>query len=156
MFSPAEKWTTPIRLNAGSRCLEVSAMSMRVGFWASKRADWAIGWRASAYDTRFFVARVPAQQEAPHDGFETIESIWIQPEVALQRFGAGELNLISPTFKNLQAIAGFDSTEALLEEKRRIDPASIPTILPRIISSESETFDEILDVVGHGGRVDLD
>jgi 8-oxo-dGTP pyrophosphatase MutT (NUDIX family) len=108
------------------------------------------------YNTRFFVARVPAQQEALHDGFETIESIWIRPEEALERFGAGELNLISPTFKNLQAIAGFDSTEALLEAKRRIDPASIPTILPRIISSESETFDEILDVVGHGGRVDMD
>jgi 8-oxo-dGTP pyrophosphatase MutT (NUDIX family) len=107
------------------------------------------------YNTRFFVARVPAQQEALHDGFETIESIWIRPEEALERFGAGELNLISPTFKNLQAIADFDSTEALLEAKRRIDPASIPTILPRIISSESEAFDEILDVVGHGGRVDL-
>ena len=108
------------------------------------------------YNTRFFVARVPAQQEALHDGFETIESIWIRPEDALERFGAGELNLISPTFKNLQAIAGFDSTEALLEAKRRIDPASIPTILPRIISSESEAFDEILDVVGHGGHGDMD
>jgi hypothetical protein len=75
---------------------------------------------------------------------------------ALRSWRAGELNLISPTFKNLQATAGFDSTEALLEAKRRIDPASIPTILPRIISSESETFDEILDVVGHGGRVDMD
>jgi len=59
--------------------------------------------------------------------------------------------LISSTFKNLEAIAGYSSTEDLLQAKRTIDPATIPTIVPRVISSDSGTFDEILDVVGHGG-----
>jgi 8-oxo-dGTP pyrophosphatase MutT (NUDIX family) len=103
------------------------------------------------YNTRFFVARVPPDQEALHDGFETIESAWIRPEEALERYEAGALNLISPTFKNLESIAGYPSTEALLEAKRRIDPATIPTIRPRVISREGEPFDEILDVLGHGG-----
>ena len=105
------------------------------------------------YNTRFFVARAPARQEALHDGHETVESSWIRPVDALENFRAGELNLISPTFKNLEAIAGYPTTEDLLQAKRSIDPATIPTILPRIISSDSETFDEVLDVVGHGGRL---
>jgi len=106
------------------------------------------------YNTRFFVARAPANQEALHDGHETVHSVWIRPEEALERFNAGQLNLISPTFKNLEAIAGYASTEELLEAKRTIDPATIPTILPRVISSDTETFEEILDVVGYGGRLD--
>ncbi|HIG72399.1 MAG: hypothetical protein ABGX04_05675 [Myxococcales bacterium] len=108
------------------------------------------------YDTRFFVARAPARQEALHDGHETVESSWIRPEDALEQFHAGQLNLISPTFKNLEAIAGFPTTEELLGAKRSIDPRTIPTIVPRIISSEGEGFDEILDVVGHGGRLNVD
>ncbi len=107
------------------------------------------------YNTRFFVARAPARQEALHDGHETVESSWIRPEDALEKFRAGKLNLISPTFKNLEAIADYATTEELLQAKRTIDPATIPTILPRIISRESETFEEILDVVSHGGRLSV-
>ena len=106
------------------------------------------------YSTRFFVARAPANQEALHDGHETVESEWMRPETALERFAAGTLNLISPTFKNLESIVGFASTQALLDAKRKVDPRTIPTIQPRIISSETESFDEILDVVGHGGQID--
>ncbi len=106
------------------------------------------------FNTRFFVARAPGRQEALHDGHETVESTWIRPKDALERFAAGEFNLISPTFKNLEAIAGYGSTAELLDAKRKIDPATIPTILPRVISRDTETFEEILDVVGHGGHLD--
>ena len=102
------------------------------------------------YNTRFFVARAPTNQEALHDGHETVESAWMRPEDALERFAAGTLNLISPTFKNLESIAGYRTTGELLEDKRSVDPSTIPTILPRIISEASEEFDEILDVVGYG------
>jgi hypothetical protein len=106
------------------------------------------------YNTRFFVARAPANQEALHDGHETVHSIWIRPEEALDRFREGKLNLISPTYKNLEAIAGYSSTGQLLDVKREINPATIPTILPRVISSDTESFEEILDIVGYGGRVE--
>jgi 8-oxo-dGTP pyrophosphatase MutT (NUDIX family) len=110
------------------------------------------------YDTRFFVARAPAEQEALHDGFETVESAWIEPESALARFSAGELNMISPTLNNLESIASYATTEELLEAKRRVDPATIPTILPRIVrdamrSEDSSAFEEVIEVVGRGGRL---
>lgn len=104
------------------------------------------------FDTRFFVARAPAEQEALHDGVETVESAWIRPEVALERVESGGLNLISPTFKNLEAISGFGSTEALLEAKRAVDPATIPAIRPRMVSSDPGEFDEVIEVIGEGGR----
>jgi len=106
------------------------------------------------FDTRFFLARAPSEQEALHDGHETIESEWIRPKRALERFAAGELNLISPTFKNLEAIADFPTTAALLAAKRRIDPETIPTILPRLPAKDEPNGQEVLEVIGYGGRAE--
>lgn len=103
------------------------------------------------FDTRFFVAQAPEEQEALHDGFETVESDWVRPETALERYARGEIQLISPTFTNLEGLAGFASTADLLAAKRAIDPGTIPTILPRIKPREGEGFDEALEVVGRGG-----
>ena len=106
------------------------------------------------FDTRFFVAQAPFDQEALHDGHEAVASEWIRPEVALERFARGELNLISPTQSNLEAIAGFGTTDALLRAKRSVDPATIPTILPRIRARAdlAQGFEELLEVVGYGGE----
>ena len=106
------------------------------------------------YNTRFFLARAPAEQEALHDGFETVESTWLRPDVALDRWKRGELNLISPTFTNLESLVGFDSTEALLAAKRAVDPATIPVILPKVSPAEGEgAFHEEIAVVGRAGRL---
>jgi hypothetical protein len=105
------------------------------------------------FDTRFFVARAPSEQSALHDGHETVHSEWIRPEFALERFADGELNLISPTENNLKALVDFASTERLLEAKRKINPRSIPTIVPRIQRRNSAEFDEVLEIVGHGGKL---
>ena len=106
------------------------------------------------YDTRFFVARAPAEQEALHDGFEAVESAWIRPESALERHADGGLNLISPTLANLEALCGYADTAALLAAKRAIDPATIPTIQPRIVAvdADGQPTEERLEVVGRGGR----
>ncbi len=105
------------------------------------------------FNTRFFVARAPSHQEALHDGHEAVDSEWIRPEEALARHADGDLNLISPTFKNLEALVGFDDTAKLLEAKRSIDPRTIPSILPRFRPEDGERG-EVLEVVGHGGRVE--
>ncbi|MBB83329.1 MAG: NUDIX hydrolase [Deltaproteobacteria bacterium] len=105
------------------------------------------------FDTRFFLARAPSKQEALHDGFETVESAWIRPDSALDRWKRGDLNLISPTFTNLQGLVGYDSTESLLRAKRAVDPATIPVILPKVRPREGGDFDEEIAEVGRGGRL---
>jgi 8-oxo-dGTP pyrophosphatase MutT (NUDIX family) len=105
------------------------------------------------YDTRFFVARAPVAQQALHDGYEAVESTWIRPEAALERFAQGRLRLISPTVQNLEGLAGDVCAESILAAKRSVDPATIPAILPRLVPGEGAAFEEVLEVVGRGGRL---
>jgi 8-oxo-dGTP pyrophosphatase MutT (NUDIX family) len=86
------------------------------------------------YDTRFFVAAAPARQTAAHDAGEVIADEWITPADALRRHRDGEIELIFPTIRNLQAIGRFDTTAELLAAAARA--SSVPTILPRITVTE--------------------
>ncbi len=86
------------------------------------------------YDTRFFVAAAPPEQVPLHDDRETIASVWIRPEHALQQHREGEFDLILPTIRNLETIAGFATAGALLDAAAAIE--HVPAILPRITSDE--------------------
>jgi 8-oxo-dGTP pyrophosphatase MutT (NUDIX family) len=81
------------------------------------------------YDTRFFVAVLPAGQEALHDDDEVVASLWVSPSDALARHKAGEIDLMFPTMKNLEAIARFSQAAELIEATAA---ASVPDILPRL------------------------
>ncbi len=66
------------------------------------------------YDTWFFVAPAPSGHPYRHDADETVASEWVRPVDALARAGRDEMELISPTFRSLQALARFHDTAALL------------------------------------------
>ncbi len=150
------------RINAGEdRAFEAMcrAESLRL---ATDRVAYVSHWitpqgQPARFDTRFFVARAPAEQEALHDGFEAVESSWMRPETALARHADGALNLISPTISNLEAISGFDSTSVLLAAKRAVDPSTIPVIRPRMrLNAEGAPvtpLDEVIEEIGRGGRI---
>jgi len=84
------------------------------------------------YDTRFFVAAAPPGQIAAHDAGETIAEVWISPHDALARHRAGEIEIIFPTIRNLQAIGRFATSAELLEAAARASSA-VPTIEPRVV-----------------------
>jgi len=84
------------------------------------------------YDTRFFVAAAPLGQVPLHDDKELVANVWVTPTEALERHRRGEMQLILPTIKNLEAIARFASSAAMLDAARRA--SSVPTIEPRIVS----------------------
>jgi hypothetical protein len=54
------------------------------------------------FDTRFFVAASPTGQSSHHDDNETVASMWVRPAEALDRYEAGELQLMPPTVANLR------------------------------------------------------
>jgi 8-oxo-dGTP pyrophosphatase MutT (NUDIX family) len=66
------------------------------------------------YDTRFFVAAAPLNQTYVHDDVELIDSGWFLPQEALDRFRAGELELIRPTEVSLEALAVHDTVADVL------------------------------------------
>lgn len=89
------------------------------------------------YDTRFFVAAAPPEQHPLHDDRETIANIWVRPADALGMHRAGELDMIFPTIKNLEAISRFDRSADLLAAAQAI--GEVPAIQPRIVQEQGGT-----------------
>jgi 8-oxo-dGTP pyrophosphatase MutT (NUDIX family) len=85
------------------------------------------------YDTRFFVARVPDGQTPLHDAVETTASTWVRPHDALARARAGELTVIFPTRKTLEALAEFADVDDAIASCR--DKVIVP-LLPRLVVHE--------------------
>ena len=83
------------------------------------------------YDTRFFVARAPEGQSPAHDVGEMVADLWVRPSDALERYRAGEMELILPTIENLQAIAQFPTAQELLDSASAA--GEVPTVLPRMV-----------------------
>ena len=85
--------------------------------------------RPRRFDTRFFVAVAPGAQTASHDRAETVEGIWLRPGEALERYRLGNLNLMFPTMKTLEALARFADTAAVMDHART--PRALPPMTPR-------------------------
>ena len=83
------------------------------------------------FDTRFFVARAPLEQEPLHDDNETIDSLWVRPADALDRHHAGELFMIFPTIKNLEFLVPFATCDEALAAAAAVGHP--PAILPRVV-----------------------
>lgn len=81
------------------------------------------------YDTAFFVALVPDGQEADAHTTEAVEAAWWSPAEALDRWRAGEMELMAPTFRTLQEIAEHPDTASVLAAaaQREITP-----VVPRV------------------------
>lgn len=87
------------------------------------------------YDTWFFVAEAPDGHAYLHDDLEAIASTWIRPADAIERSRRGELELIFPTFKNLEALTRFDTAASLVEYVR--EASDVAVTQPRIVEDES-------------------
>lgn len=66
------------------------------------------------FDTRFFVARAPHAQRPLHDNSETIDSMWIRPAEAIERWRSGDLVLMPPTAANIEFLLPYDSADDAL------------------------------------------
>jgi len=81
------------------------------------------------FDTRFFLAELPAGQRARHDPREMDAATWLTPAAALARFHAGTLPMVFPTVHSLELIDGFASVAELLDAFRG---CPVQTVLPRL------------------------
>ncbi|MGB9378875.1 MAG: NUDIX hydrolase [Mycobacteriales bacterium] len=81
------------------------------------------------YDTRFFVAALPAGQATRDVGGEADRVSWMRPADAVAAHQRGDLPMLPPTAVTLEELSGYDSTAAVLDaaDRREITP-----ILPRI------------------------
>ncbi len=79
-------------------------------------AHWVtpIGEGARRFDTRFFLAAAPEEQEGLHDDAETVESGWVRPLEAIAKAEAGELLMMPPTIANLRFVSEHRTKESVL------------------------------------------
>jgi hypothetical protein len=89
------------------------------------------------FDTRFFIAALPADQIASHDNVETTESVWLPPRVALEQYWENQIALAPPQIMTLAHLSRYPNVASAMAAARNTPP---PTIAP-------EPFDD------DGGRV---
>jgi hypothetical protein len=87
------------------------------------------------YDTRFFVAALPAGQATREVGGEADRAVWLAPREALARMRRNELTMLPPTAFTLAELSAYPNVAAVLAAARRRD---IAPVLPRIVVSGDE------------------
>jgi 8-oxo-dGTP pyrophosphatase MutT (NUDIX family) len=70
------------------------------------------------FDTWFFVTAAPPGAEATADGGECVDVRWLRPTAALETSRRGDLMLVFPTIKHLEALAQAESVADALEKAR--------------------------------------
>ncbi|MGE3862063.1 MAG: MBL fold metallo-hydrolase [Burkholderiaceae bacterium] len=81
------------------------------------------------FDTRFFVARMPAEQQPVADEGEQFEPTWVAPAEGLARHERGEFNMMFPTVRTLRQLTRFRSVDEVLDHSR--DTSRIFVSCPR-------------------------
>jgi 8-oxo-dGTP pyrophosphatase MutT (NUDIX family) len=87
------------------------------------------------FDTHFFLAPMPDGQDATIDGDEIVDEGWFTPEGALTAHRNGVIELVFPTIKHLEQLAGFATADALLDYARGRE---VGPVQPRVVT-EGET-----------------
>ena len=91
------------------------------------------------FDTVFLLAAAPPGAEPRPDGGETVDVTWLEPRAALEAHERSELELVFPTIKTLEQLAGFASADELLAwaRGRAVEPIQPQVIrdgdVPRIV-----------------------
>jgi len=67
------------------------------------------------FDTRFFIAAMPDDQQTIAHEWETADDEWVRPADALQACAEGRWQMISPTLTSLGCLTRFDDVAAMLE-----------------------------------------
>ena len=77
------------------------------------------------FDTHFFLADAPRDQIALHDGYESVDSVWIRPDDALAGARNGRYTVIFPTLRNLEKLGQSASPTAAMSLAKESQVVSV-------------------------------
>lgn len=100
-----------------------------VSHWITPRAE------SRRFDTRFFLAALPARQRTRDVSGEADRVAWVRPAAALEAVRAGQMRMMPPTYANLAALvdAGDVSTALASGLRREVAP-----VMPQVLETGSE------------------
>jgi 8-oxo-dGTP pyrophosphatase MutT (NUDIX family) len=101
------------------------------------------------FDTRFYLALAPPHCTPQPDHEEIVDAAWFAPGDALERNLDGQLALVFPTIKHLEALLEFHSAEEALSAARS---RVIEPILPRVVTNDGEPRILLPGEPGYGDR----
>jgi len=87
------------------------------------------------FDTHFFLAEMPADQEVTIDGNECVDFRWTTPRDALEAHRHGRLLLVFPTIKHLEQLEPFPSATAVLDHTRGRE---VRPVEPKVLGAGEE------------------
>lgn len=74
------------------------------------------------FDARFFISRMPTNQDPKHDDHELVHCGWFTPKEILEREAAGNMVLMSPTLRMIRTLAKFNSAEDVIAAAQAVLP----------------------------------
>lgn len=86
------------------------------------------------YDTRFFLAQLPAGQHAVRATGEATGAQWMSPEAAFSLFREGKTHLMPPTWSMFRTLNGFGSAAEALSvefEPQQVTPTMVGSASPQ-------------------------
>lgn len=99
------------------------------------------------FDTYFYLVKAPEDHIGVHDGHESVDSIWISPQKALEDSESGKKTIIFPTRLNLSKLGQYKNIdEAILSV--RSEP--VFTVMPVVEDRDGEFFLCIPEAAGYG------
>lgn len=102
------------------------------------------------FDTWFFLAEAPADQVALHDGSESVDSVWIGAQQAIDEATEGRRTLVHATLKNLELLAEGSTVAGAMAEARK---RRIVTVQPWVEMREGKRFLHIPPDAGYRNLV---
>ena len=99
------------------------------------------------FDTHFLVARAPYGQLALHDGWETLETVWIKPSLAIADAESGARRIVFPTRMNLKKVGQSATAEEAVELAAR---TPVVTVLPEVYEVDGQRHLKIPIEAGYG------
>jgi 8-oxo-dGTP pyrophosphatase MutT (NUDIX family) len=98
------------------------------------------------FDTWFFLAEAPADQVALHDGSESVDSVWIGAQQAIDEAAAGKRTLVHATFKNLELLVDGSTVAGALEQAKG---RRVITVQPWVETRDGKRFLRIPEGAGY-------
>ncbi len=102
------------------------------------------------FDTHFYLAVAPADQVGAHDGHESVDSIWVGPNAAVEGAKTGKFKLVFATERNLIKLGKQNATAASLDAARK---ERVVTVCPEVIRGENSRQLRIPAEAGYDGSV---
>ena len=105
------------------------------------------------FDARFFIAKIPRNQNPVHDDGELINSIWLTPREIIDRASRDEMVIMSPTLRMVKNLADFNSADdAITAAAANLpdDQARVHTETGIIVMPEESGYDDALTNVESG------